>query len=201
MCGTGLNSRDSCGHRIPVKCGQPRILLPSSRGSRGGNAPDRNSFTALISARRSSSFLKFCRCSCFPIYHSASAWTEKESILMKIPAAWIVVLIACSSSLFGQWPKFNEAGVPRDAQGRMVMEGRTPRTPDGKPDLSGDWMRADRRNLLESRRHEVKPIAVFPLRGRLRRFLRIRTHRLLLRSSTSARTFRGACRSCPGRRS
>jgi hypothetical protein len=63
---------------------------------------------------------------------------------MKIPAAWIVVLIACSSSLFGQWPKFNEAGVPRDAQGRMVMEGRTPRTPDGKPDLSGDWMRADR---------------------------------------------------------
>src|SRR5438045_9643637 len=24
------------------------------------------------------------------------------------------------------------------------MEGRTPRMPDGKPDLSGDWVRADR---------------------------------------------------------
>src|SRR5438874_12394797 len=63
---------------------------------------------------------------------------------MKMPIAATVVLIACSTSLSAQWPKFNEAGVPRDAQGRVVMDGRTPRTSDGKPDLSGDWMRADR---------------------------------------------------------
>src|SRR5215468_5338454 len=63
---------------------------------------------------------------------------------MKMPAAGIALLIACSSSLFAQWPKYKEPGVPRDAEGRVLMDGRTPRTPDGKPDLSGDWVRADR---------------------------------------------------------
>src|SRR5438105_8891918 len=63
---------------------------------------------------------------------------------MKMPIAATVVLIACSTSLSAQWPKFNEAGVPRDAQGRMLMEGQAPRASDGKPDLSGDWLRADR---------------------------------------------------------
>jgi len=63
---------------------------------------------------------------------------------MKIPTAAITMLIACSSSLWAQWPKFKEAGLARDAEGRALMDGRTPRTPDGKPDLSGDWMRADR---------------------------------------------------------
>src|SRR5437868_14415673 len=63
---------------------------------------------------------------------------------MKIPAAGIAVLILYSSSLWAQWPKYKEAGAPRDAGGRVLMEGRTPRTPDGKPDLSGDWVRADR---------------------------------------------------------
>jgi hypothetical protein len=63
---------------------------------------------------------------------------------MKMPAALIAVLVACSSSLSAQWPKYQEPGVPRDAQGRGLMEGRAPRTPDGKPDLTGDWVRADR---------------------------------------------------------
>src|SRR6266513_5822236 len=63
---------------------------------------------------------------------------------MRMPVAAIAVLVACSTSLFAQWPKFTEAGVPRDAGGRVLMDGRAPRTPDGKPDLSGDWLRADR---------------------------------------------------------
>src|SRR5207244_9852537 len=62
----------------------------------------------------------------------------------KMPIAAMAVLIGCSSSLCAQWPKFSEAAAPRDAQGRVLMDGRTPRTSDGKPDLSGDWMRADR---------------------------------------------------------
>ena len=58
--------------------------------------------------------------------------------------ALLVVMIACSGALSAQWPKYQEPGVPRDAEGHVLMDGRTPRSPDGKPDLSGDWMRADR---------------------------------------------------------
>src|SRR5947199_8422944 len=63
---------------------------------------------------------------------------------MKMPAAVMVLLIAFSSSLFAQWPKYMEPGVPRDAQGRVRMDAPAPRTAAGQPDLSGDWTRADR---------------------------------------------------------
>jgi hypothetical protein len=56
----------------------------------------------------------------------------------------IAVSIALSGSAWAQWPKFKEPGVPRDARGSVQMDAKTPRTPDGKPDLSGDWVRADR---------------------------------------------------------
>jgi hypothetical protein len=63
---------------------------------------------------------------------------------MKLLPAAIALSIALSGSLWAQWPKYKEPGVPRDAEGRVQTEGRTPRMPDGKPDLSGNWVRADR---------------------------------------------------------
>jgi hypothetical protein len=58
-----------------------------------------------------------------------------------------IIVTACSVSLPAQWPKYPAPGVPRDAQGRVLMDAPTPRTPDGKPDLSGNWLRADRQPL------------------------------------------------------
>jgi hypothetical protein len=87
---------------------------------------------------------------------------------MKMRTAWIAVLVACSGSLLAQWPKYKEPGVPRDAEGRVLMDGRTPRTPDGKPDLTGDWLRADRDPLpqelagLTSRGEGTRGVAVEP---------------------------------------
>src|SRR5687768_13772703 len=63
---------------------------------------------------------------------------------MKGAFTFVMIMAACSVSLSMQWPKYSEPGIPRDAKGSVLMDGPAPRTADGKPDLAGDWVRADR---------------------------------------------------------
>jgi hypothetical protein len=87
------------------------------------------------------------------------------------------LVCVCSISLSAQWAKFQDPSVPRDAKGAVRMDAPSPRTADGKPELSGNWLRADREplpselaGLFTNRNREAgadvvtePPVAAFPV--------------------------------------
>jgi hypothetical protein len=61
--------------------------------------------------------------------------------VVKLMVAGMVV--ACSVTVAAQWPKVTDPSVPRTPAGGVRYDAPTPRGADGKPDLSGTWMRAN----------------------------------------------------------
>ena len=59
----------------------------------------------------------------------------------------LAIVATCTVTIAAQWQKFRDTGVPRDAKGAVRLDAPTPRTPDKKPDFSGNWRRADREPL------------------------------------------------------
>ncbi len=64
---------------------------------------------------------------------------------MSTPLGWhhcffVVVLGATvPAALFAQWPSYPGPGVPRTPDGKPNLSGPAPKTADGKPDLTGIW--------------------------------------------------------------
>jgi hypothetical protein len=55
----------------------------------------------------------------------------------------IIVCLICaplSGHLSGQWLNYPTPGIPRLADGKPNLAAPAPKTPDGKPDLSGTWL-------------------------------------------------------------
>jgi len=53
----------------------------------------------------------------------------------------LTLVLVGSASLTAQWPKYPAPDVPRDDKGQVRMDAPVPRMANGKPDLSGNWVR------------------------------------------------------------
>ena len=58
---------------------------------------------------------------------------------MNRAVAVVAALVVSVTSPHAQWPARAPANAPLTAAGEIDLDGPTPRSSDGKPDLSGTW--------------------------------------------------------------
>lgn len=61
--------------------------------------------------------------------------------MKRLVTASFALAMAFTVSLVAQWPQYQVPGVPRDDKGQVRMDAPVPRMSNGKPDLSGNWVR------------------------------------------------------------
>lgn len=69
--------------------------------------------------------------------------TRTAATLITLSGGLILVALGWSAESLAQWPIVADPAAPRDAEGNVDMDAPPPVMPDGTPDLSGLWMRAN----------------------------------------------------------
>ena len=82
----------------------------------------------------------------------------RRSFTVMVSAA---IVAALSLSLSAQWDLRPQAGVPKGPDGKVNLTAPAPRQADGKPDLSGMWMRSERTEAPGSAPPGRPPLATF----------------------------------------
>ena len=80
---------------------------------------------------------------------------------MKSVIAAVLIVAGCANAASAQWLKDKTPGIPRDKEGKPLLDAPAPKLPNGTPDLSGIW-RAEPGGYLDNIAVDLKPGEVLP---------------------------------------